>query len=59
MGATETAAATNGRPQGFAEMHILWISEGLSCDGDTISITAATQPAIEDVVRRIYEQGIG
>jgi hydrogenase small subunit len=33
-----------------AEVHILWISEGMSCDGDTVSITAATQPSIEDVV---------
>ncbi|HEY2899268.1 MAG TPA: hydrogenase expression protein HypE [Polyangia bacterium] len=32
------------------EVHILWISEGMSCDGDTVSITAATQPSIEDVV---------
>jgi hydrogenase small subunit len=36
---------------GVDEVHILWISEGLSCDGDTVSITAAAQPAIEDVVR--------
>jgi hydrogenase small subunit len=32
------------------EVHILWISEGMSCDGDTVSITAASQPSIEDVV---------
>ena len=32
------------------ELHILWISEGMSCDGDTVSITAAMQPSIEDVV---------
>ena len=32
------------------EIHILWISEGMSCDGDTVSITAAMQPSIEDVV---------
>ena len=32
------------------EMHILWISEGMSCDGDTISITAADKPSIEDLV---------
>src|ERR1700709_1040193 len=32
------------------EVHILWITAGLSCDGDTISITAATQPSIEDVL---------
>jgi len=31
------------------EVHILWISEGMSCDGDSVSITAATQPSLEDV----------
>lgn len=31
-------------------VHIIWITAGLSCDGDTISITAASQPSIEDVV---------
>lgn len=35
----------------YDEMNILWISEGMSCDGDTISITAADRPAIEDVLR--------
>jgi hydrogenase small subunit len=38
---------TNGAAK---EVYILWISEGMSCDGDTVSITAATQPSIEDVV---------
>lgn len=32
------------------EVHIIWITAGLSCDGDTISITAASQPSIEDVL---------
>ena len=31
-------------------MHILWITAGLGCDGDSIAITAATQPSIEDLV---------
>jgi len=30
---------------------ILWITAGLSCDGDSVSITAATQPSIEDIVQ--------
>ena len=34
----------------FDEITILWISEGMSCDGDSVSITAASQPSIEDVV---------
>ncbi len=35
---------------GAEEVHILWTSEGMSCDGDTVSITAAMQPSLEDVV---------
>ncbi|WP_277029517.1 hydrogenase expression protein HypE [Actinacidiphila oryziradicis] len=35
---------------GFEEIHILWTSEGMSCDGDTVSITAASLPSLEDVV---------
>ncbi|MBV8387429.1 MAG: hydrogenase expression protein HypE [Acidimicrobiia bacterium] len=37
-------------PQRIEELYILWTSEGLSCDGDTVSVTAAAQPRIEDVV---------
>jgi hydrogenase small subunit len=32
------------------EIDILWITAGLGCDGDTISMTAATQPSLEDVL---------
>ena len=32
------------------EIDVLWINAGLSCDGDTIAMTAATQPSIEDLV---------
>jgi hydrogenase small subunit len=31
-------------------LDVLWITAGLSCDGDTVSITAATQPSLEDLV---------
>jgi hydrogenase small subunit len=45
-----THAGTSGRPKGVEEVDILWISEGMSCDGDTVSVTASDQPSIEDVV---------
>ncbi len=32
------------------EVHILWVTAGLGCDGDTVSITAASDPSIEDVL---------
>jgi hydrogenase small subunit len=38
------------RGSGVSEVHIIWITAGLSCDGDTISTTAAEQPSIEDVL---------
>ncbi len=31
-------------------MDVLWITAGLGCDGETISITAATQPALEELI---------
>lgn len=32
------------------EIDILWISAGLGCDGETIAMTGATQPSIEDLL---------
>jgi hydrogenase small subunit len=32
------------------EIHIIWMTTGLGCDGDSVSITAAMQPSIEEVV---------
>lgn len=37
-------------PLAIKEIDVLWITAGLGCDGDTIAITAATQPSIEDIV---------
>src|SRR4030088_3488033 len=34
----------------ITELDILWITAGLGCDGDSIAMTAATQPSIEDIV---------
>ena len=31
-------------------LDVLWITAGLGCDGDTIALTAASHPAIEDVL---------
>src|SRR6202167_2710298 len=34
----------------MTEIHSLWITAGRGCDGDTIAMTAATQPSIEDIL---------
>jgi hydrogenase small subunit len=39
--------------QGTAEdvtVHVLWTTAGLSCDGDTLAMTSATNPSIEDLL---------
>jgi hydrogenase small subunit len=33
-------------------VHVLWLNAGLSCDGDSVSLTAAMQPSIEDIAMR-------
>ncbi len=30
-------------------VHVLWINAGLSCDGDSVALTGATQPSIEEI----------
>jgi len=32
------------------EIDILWLTAGLGCDGESIAMTAAAQPSIEDLV---------
>ena len=44
-------AGKGGRVEPIAEIDILWITAGLGCDGESIAMTAATQPSIEDIVR--------
>jgi hydrogenase small subunit len=49
-----TEAIVHGRKTQRApavpEVDVLWITAGLSCDGDSVSVTAATQPSIEDLL---------
>ncbi len=33
-----------------SEIHVVWLTAGLGCDGDSVSTTAAEQPSIEDLV---------
>ncbi len=45
-----TAGANKSMHEPIREIDILWLTAGLSCDGDTVAMTAATQPSIEDIV---------
>jgi hydrogenase small subunit len=49
--AKERAVPPRGRtPHPVAALDVLWLTAGLSCDGDTIAMTAATQPSLEDLL---------
>ncbi|TMD03136.1 MAG: hypothetical protein E6J03_08110, partial [Chloroflexi bacterium] len=47
---TESSPERPDTPGVSDEVHVLWLSAGLGCDGDSISLTAATQPSLEDIV---------
>lgn len=48
--APATATAPSARKdEEESPIHILWINAGLSCDGDSVALTAATQPSIEEI----------
>ena len=47
--ATQTDAVSEAETE-EAPVHILWMNGGLSCDGDSVALTAATQPSIEEIV---------
>src|SRR5215467_10657617 len=42
--------ASHGGAQGLQEIDVLWLSAGLSCDGESVALTAAMQPSLEDLV---------
>ena len=45
-GPSAAAAAAQRRP-----VSVLWITSGLGCDGDSVAMTAATNPSLEDLLR--------
>ena len=30
--------------------HVLWMTVGLSCEGDSVAMTSATNPSLEDII---------
>src|SRR5260221_12787785 len=33
--------------------HVLWMTTGLSCEGDSVAMTSATNPSLEDIIHGI------
>src|ERR1700761_9355065 len=38
-------------PTGRRPVHVLWLTTGLGCDGESIALTSATNPSLEDLLR--------
>ena len=36
-----------------AAVHVVWLTSGLGCDGDSVAMTAATNPSLEDLLRGV------
>ena len=32
--------------------HVLWVTTGLSCEGDSVAMTSATNPSLEDIIQQ-------
>jgi hydrogenase small subunit len=50
MNTTESPAVFADRIPDVKEIHVVWMTTGLGCDGDSVSVTAASLPSIEEVV---------
>ena len=33
--------------------HVIWMTTGLSCDGDSVAMTSATNPSLEDIIQGV------
>ncbi len=42
--------ARRQKPAEHPVIHVLWMTSGLGCDGDTVALTAATNPSLEDLL---------
>src|SRR5689334_19662491 len=34
-------------------VHVVWLTSGLGCDGESVAVTSATSPSLEDLVRGV------
>jgi len=48
------AAEATVKPERLT-VHVLWMTAGLGCDGESVAMTAATNPSIEDLLAKADE----
>jgi hydrogenase small subunit len=48
--ATQTEFVPGQQKTEAITAHVIWMTTGLSCDGDSVAMTSATNPSLEDIV---------
>ena len=49
MAATESPYSAQKQTEAITA-HVLWMTTGLSCEGDSVAMTSATNPSLEDII---------
>ncbi|MGH2749556.1 MAG: hydrogenase expression protein HypE [Actinomycetota bacterium] len=53
MALADIEFAPNQKETEAVTAHVIWMTTGLGCDGDSVAMTSATNPSLEDIVRGI------
>ena len=48
---TDTPQPEHGRAADRRPVNVLWMTSGLGCDGESLAMTSATNPSLEDLLR--------
>ena len=51
--AAQTEFVPNQHATEAVTAHVIWMTTGLGCDGDSVAMTSATNPSLEDIVQGI------
>ena len=51
--ATATEFVPNQAATEEVTAHVLWMTIGLSCEGDSVAMTSATNPSLEDIIQGV------
>ena len=51
--ATPTEFIPNQAATEAVTAHVLWITSGQSCEGDSVAMTSATNPSLEDIIQGV------
>jgi hydrogenase small subunit len=53
MALTDIEFAPNQKETEAVTAHVIWMTSGQGCDGDSVAMTSATNPSLEDIIHGI------